>query len=151
MLKLLFDPIAFISKFKNPSDPNALVEELTVLFFQIDFSAKTKSDFKTDFCSTIKPQIIWTEIGLLPKKKPATTNLSLVTYQTEKTANLFDGFTRIPTALLNHEKKRFYKNSMTGLMAPVLLDRQNLWNGSPKRESFENDKVLGGDRVKWRK
>ncbi|MBK6979601.1 MAG: DUF1501 domain-containing protein [Cytophagaceae bacterium] len=41
------------------------------------------------------------------------------------------------------KRRDFIKNSMTGLMAPVLLDRQNLWGMGRLSESLlENDKVL---------
>ncbi|MBK6979602.1 MAG: DUF1800 domain-containing protein [Cytophagaceae bacterium] len=82
---LSFDPIAFISKLKNPSDPNALIEELTTLFFQIDFSAKTKSDFKTDFLlDNQASDYYWTEIWTAAKEKPTNTNISLVNTRLRK-------------------------------------------------------------------
>jgi len=62
-----------------------LIEELTTLFFQIDFSAKTKSDLKTDFLlDNQASDYYWTEIWTAAKEKPTNTNLSLVNTKLRK-------------------------------------------------------------------
>jgi hypothetical protein len=47
--KLILDPIAFVSQFTSPEDPNLLINQITALLFPIDLSSNSKTQVKTAF------------------------------------------------------------------------------------------------------
>ena len=47
--KLILDPIAFVSQFTSPEDPNLLINQITSLLFPIDLSNTSKTQIKTAF------------------------------------------------------------------------------------------------------
>jgi hypothetical protein len=46
--KIMLDPLAYATTFKNPGDPNAFITELTERLLGLDISAASKAQLKKD-------------------------------------------------------------------------------------------------------
>lgn len=76
---LLFDPISFTKKLKDPSDPVKLIDELSFLLFQIPISSKLKTKLKTDILLAGQASdYYWTELWNDAIQKPTNNNLTMV-------------------------------------------------------------------------
>jgi hypothetical protein len=60
--KLILDPIALVSQFASPENPNELINQVISLLFAIDVSANTKTQVKTAFLlSGQSSDYLWTD------------------------------------------------------------------------------------------
>ncbi len=70
--KLMYDCIAFVSQFSDPSDPNKLIDEITKLIYAVDISSTAKASVKTSFLlSGQSTDAYWTSAWLAYLNNPA--------------------------------------------------------------------------------
>ncbi len=72
--KIVIDPIAYTSKFANPADPNALINEALEQLYCIDVSATTRTFLKSILLSNQVTDNYWTSAWTDHKTDPANTS-----------------------------------------------------------------------------
>lgn len=72
--KIMLDPLAYATTFKNPGDPNAFITELTERLLGLDISAASKAQLKKDILlSGQSTDIYWTQAWDLYISTPTNT------------------------------------------------------------------------------
>ncbi len=77
--KIVIDAVEFTRKLSNPADPNALINELFEVLFQIPISQQSKDQLKKDFLLTGQDQdYYWSNAWNIYIGSPITTNFNIV-------------------------------------------------------------------------
>ena len=76
---LLFDPLSFAKKLKNPSDPVKLIDELVFWIFNVPISKNLKAKLKTDILLDGQASdYYWTELWNEGQQKPSNNVINMI-------------------------------------------------------------------------
>ena len=77
--KIVIDPVAFVKRLSNPSDPNALINESLRILYRIDVSANTKATLKKQILLSNQDQdFYWTNAWNAYISNPVNANYQVV-------------------------------------------------------------------------
>lgn len=77
--KIVIDPVAFVKRLSNPSDPNALINEALRIMYRIDVSATTKATLKKQILLSNQDQdFYWTNAWNAYISSPTNANYQVV-------------------------------------------------------------------------
>jgi uncharacterized protein (DUF1800 family) len=78
-IKIVIDPVAFTKKFKNPSDPNELINEALKILYRVDISATSKASIKKQILLSNQDQdYYWTNAWNAYISNPVNANYQVV-------------------------------------------------------------------------